>query len=75
MVQGTMGKRLTMATQKKKPALTGDAARLLEQYRNATNGIKPVGAAAAAGGPGAAGKGTGPAGGASQMRRSGTRGK
>ena len=40
-----MHRRYIMATQKKKPALSGEAARLLEQYRNASNGIKPVGAA------------------------------
>jgi hypothetical protein len=67
--------RFTMATQKKKPALSGEAARLLEQYRNASNGIKPVGAATQGSGGGAAGKSSAPAGGASQMRRSGTRGK
>lgn len=70
-----MNRRYIMATQKKKPALSGEAARLLEQYRNASNGIKPVGAAVQGSGGGAAGKGGSPAGGASQMRRSGTRGK
>ncbi len=70
-----MNRRYIMATQKKKPALSGEAARLLEQYRNASNGIKPVGAAVQGSGGGAAGKGSSPAGGASQMRRSGTRGK
>ena len=70
-----MNRRYIMATQKKKPALSGEAARLLEQYRNASNGIKPVGAAVQGSGGGAAGKGSSPAGGASQMRRSGPRGK
>lgn len=70
-----MHRRFTMATQKKKPALSGEAARLLEQYRNASNGIKPVGAALQGSGGGSAGKGSAPAGGASQMRRGGTRGK
>jgi hypothetical protein len=64
-----------MATQKKKSALSSDAAKLLEQYRNASNGIKPIGAALQRSGESAAGKGSSPAGGGSQIRRSGTRGK
>ena len=70
-----MDRRFTMATQKKKPALTGEAARLLEQYRSATNGIKPVGAATQGSGGGTAGKGSAPSGGASQMRSSGMSGQ
>jgi hypothetical protein len=64
-----------MATQKKKSALSSDAAKLLEQYRNAPNGIKPIGAALQGSSESAAGKGSSPAGSASQIRRSGTRGK
>jgi hypothetical protein len=64
-----------MATQNKKTSLSSEAAKLLEQYRNASNGIKPIGAALPGSGESAAGKGSSPAGGASQIRRSGTRGK